>query len=490
MLELTRFAPSPLFLFFNVSNTCYCGSGLVLCRSSISEAPSSKITGAPHRTVLYRMRYLWYLWHSEEFWEAGKLKSSMRFSCFGRSWLLRDIRAASSMWTSFPTTSSLLEVPSSLNVQMRRGARKAALNLLLFIFAIIILLYINSTPNSNVSRTFDWTKVRYALPSGKGIPPHGVCPGLAGATRPALVVARTSNEDKKWLDELNSKYHLCVYTADVQDLASNHLQLPKNRGHESMAYLTFIIDNYVNIPVAGAVFVHGSRLAWHNDHPDYDNAKLLAALNIQNALEKHGYHNLRCDWSASTCPPKEAPPQGSYETRSRAMLEPWNERAISDAALPAAFALIFGGDTQLDLGTKVHMGRNDPVRSQCCAQFVVSRESIWQHTREEYVALRQWLLDGPDQHAKHEPGAASPDDRVAGRILSYIWHIIFIRRDASQEVLDLAHLNSVGCPTVADCYCRLYGRCDLTCKTPGHCQGQYRVPPDFKLPDLDTQKPI
>ena len=162
-----------------------------------------------------------------------------------------------------------------------------------------------------------------------------------------------------------------------------------------MAFLTFLIDNYAHIPTAGAVFVHGSRWAWHNDAPDYDNAALLTALNVSAALAPWGYHNLRCDWSASTCPPS-APPQGSLETSLRAVTEPWNDRAVSDAALPGALAALFGGgeDASTKAAGKVHLGRTAVVRAQCCAQFVVARDRVWQHSRDEYVALRQWLLDG------------------------------------------------------------------------------------------------
>ena len=141
-----------------------------------------------------------------------------------------------------------------------------------------------------------------------------------------------------------------------------------------MAYLTFLIDNYADIPEAGAVFVHGARWALHNDELDYDNAALLATLNVSAALAPLGYHNLRCDWSASTCSPSSAPPQGSLETSLSAMLEPWNARAVSDAALPGALGALFGSDgsaAEYALpkgGGTILLGRTDAVRAQCCAR--------------------------------------------------------------------------------------------------------------------------
>jgi len=287
-----------------------------------------------------------------------------------------------------------------------------------------------------------------------------------------------------------------VYTADAApNKDSTYLQVPANHGHEAMAYLTFLIDNYDDIPAAGAVFVHGTRYAWHNDHPEYDNLALLLALNVSSAVEADGFHNLRCDWSVGTCPANMRS-QASMETSLQAATEPWNARAASDKALPGALLSLFGHEGQHSKANtqgRPSIESSDTVRSQCCAQFVVSRESMWQHSRQEYVALRQWLLDGNSMEDSGKPGKAAPkDDRVSGRIVSYLWHILFLRHqgtemaanyDGQESGLDLEQLNYRACPSAAECYCRLYGRCELQgCKTDS-CRGQYSVPHKFKLPD-------
>lgn len=285
-----------------------------------------------------------------------------------------------------------------------------------------------------------------------------------------------------------------------------------------MTYLTFIIDNYASLPTAGIVFIHGSRFAWHNDHPQYDNLALLRDLNIESALGGgSGYHNLRCDWSLSTCP-RDVRPQGSIENRVQAVLVPYDDRAVSDSLLPKALVSIFGGgdgDGDWREGEeegKEHVPTNPPkwassdiLKSQCCAQFVVSRTAILQHGREEYIALRQWLLDDG-------PNAAPRNDKHAGRIMSYLWHVLFIDREVvgvgaggvggvgkggndgvgndglgntsvRKNSLHLASLNREACPSAEECYCRVYGRCGLTgCKT-GSCKGQYKLPKNLKVPD-------
>lgn len=357
---------------------------------------------------------------------------------------------------------------------MRRRSHAPIFNLALFIVALSIIILVNRPSSS--SPTFEWATVKYKSETSKRAIPErrGVCPKLAVATKPALVVARVEADgDTQWLDELSEKYHLCIYNADaVSSKPSDKLQIPANRGHEATPYLTYIIDNFDSLPVT-SVFVHGSRFSWHNDDVNYDNLNLLRRLNTSSALASPsvGYHNLRCDWSASTCAPSSQP-QNSYETRLRGVIEPFNARVVSDGLLPVALQQIFGS---------ANLGRNDAVRSQCCAQFIVSRDRIKQHSREEYVALRQWLLDGP----------APSDDMIAGRIMSYLWHILFLPQSElsanSDGEHDLQRMNELACPRAGDCYCNLYDWCDELCSK-ARCEGRYHVPPNFKLPQGWTEQ--
>ncbi|KAL4972499.1 hypothetical protein BDW66DRAFT_169528 [Aspergillus desertorum] len=377
---------------------------------------------------------------------------------------------------------------------MNRRTRRTVLHLAVFVFILLLLIYVNQPPSTR--RIFAWSKVRYRTTARSLPEARGICPGLGKSDKPALVVSHVQSDgDTEWLTngDLAKKYHLCIYDVDGSDTDDDDstLHTPSNRAHEAMAYLTFLIDNYDSLPSSGAVFVHGSRWAWHNDAPDYDNAYLLTQLNVERALEPAGYHNLRCDWSVSTCS-ADTPPQGSLQVAFQSKLDPWDARAASDAALPAALATIFGHN---DPAETVMLSRHEAVRSQCCAQFVVSRERMWSHSRDEYVALRQWLLDGAEASSAtgsnsrivRGHSAAPKDDRVAGRIISYIWHILFLDvtgasgSDASDGIgLDV--LNRAACPSAQDCYCRLYGRCDLQCRSPGSCAGQYKIPPGYKVP--------
>jgi hypothetical protein len=370
---------------------------------------------------------------------------------------------------------------------MPRRVHRSLIQLIFFCAILFLILYLNRP--TSIPQSFAWTKIRYQTTAPTLPKVRGKCPDLSTTKKPALIVSHVDADgDPSWVTSLADRYHICIYDVDAPaNKPSEYLQVPANRGHEAMAYLTFLIDNYAEIPAAGAVFVHGSRWAWHNDAPDYDNKALLEALDVKRALrDSSGYHNLRCDWSASTCLPS-APAQGSLEMRLQSAVAPWSARAASDVALPKALAAIFGGADGSKLNGRLKLGRTDTVRSQCCAQFVVSRERMWQHTREEYVALRQWLLDGGvdgdgRRQGRRADQAAPQDDRVAGRVLSYLWHILFAKMDADGTV-DLAQLNREACPSAEDCYCRLYGRCGLQCPNSGTCLGQYQIPQYYKLPD-------
>lgn len=70
----------------------------------------------------------------------------------------------------------------------------------------------------------------------------------------------------------------------------------------------------------------------------------------------------------------------------------------------------------------------------CCAQFAVSREQIYKRPLNDYIKIRQWVMD------------TEKDDAKSGRVMEYLWHIIFGKE-------------AVHCPDQDTCYCKVYGRC-------------------------------
>ncbi|PSN66285.1 hypothetical protein BS50DRAFT_495128 [Corynespora cassiicola Philippines] len=247
----------------------------------------------------------------------------------------------------------------------------------------------------------------------------------------AVVVASQASEDATWLDEYFPTWDKNIYRVDN---SSAELTVPKNKGRESMVYLTYIIDHYDNLP-DNVLFIHPNRYQWHNDDPDYDGLPMLRHFQLP-YLESEGYVNIRCAWSLG-CPSE---------------IKPLEEEGEHRAAVHA------GGDYKKAFEV-LFPEKEVPryVGVSCCAQFAATREKIKGRKKEEYEKYREWLLN------------TDLDDSISGRILEYSWHMIFGKEP-------------VHCPSAKDCYCKVFGLCDLQCKEKGSCDGRYILPPYATLP--------
>jgi len=190
------------------------------------------------------------------------------------------------------------------------------------------------------------------------------------------------------------------------------LHPPENKGREAMAYLTFLIDHYENLPEI-IVFLHphlkGWPEAWHTDAPDYSNVNSVRSLRLEYVRE-HGYANMRCI-SDPGCP-GEIQPFRNDPTRS------------AELAFPDAWMYFF----QTNMSTVP-----DVVGTPCCSQFAVSREQVRKRPQSDYLRYRKWLLE------------TELNSDVSGRVMEYMWHIIFGK-------------DPVWCPSLNTCWCEQFGR--------------------------------
>lgn len=115
-------------------------------------------------------------------------------------------------------------------------------------------------------------------PAGK---PHSSssdsqAPGSNPNLTVTLVVARLRKDDTSWLARELPGFSTAIYTLDDDDAAAaGPLAVPANKGHEVMAYLTYIITHYRTLP-ALSIFVHAHQHAWHNaELLDRDMATML-----------------------------------------------------------------------------------------------------------------------------------------------------------------------------------------------------------------------
>lgn len=185
-----------------------------------------------------------------------------------------------------------------------------------------------------------------------------------------------------------SSWQHAIYTVDG---STAPLHTSENKGKEANAYLTYIIENYDNLPSLMA-FIHShhdGEHAWHVDAPHKDNGRALQMLNLD-FVRMNGYANLRC-LEVPGCPMEIQPLRKS-------------EDLPTEVAFADAWQAIFN-NTNVPL----------VVATACCAQFAVSREQVLQRSREEYIWYHQWLMETP------------LEDDVSGRVFEYLWHVIFGR---------------------------------------------------------------
>ncbi|KAL6241687.1 hypothetical protein RBB50_011469 [Rhinocladiella similis] len=228
------------------------------------------------------------------------------------------------------------------------------------------------------------------------------------------VVARTQSESVDWLEEaVDLGVSKAVYVVDNPTLSPDH-QVPANKGHEAMVYLTYIIDHYDDLADI-SIFVHAHQIAWHNnDLLDSDMVKTIRHLSEAH-VTRVGYFNLRCHHEPGC-------PDWLHLDRPKDQLDTF--RKMEEHAF------------SLSVWAQLHPHTQPPraISQPCCAQFAVSRDRIRAIPRAEYVRYRDWLL------------TTELEDKLSGRVMEYSWQFIFA------GVPEL-------CPEMHVCYCDGYGVC-------------------------------
>ena len=166
-----------------------------------------------------------------------------------------------------------------------------------------------------------------------------------------------------------------------------------------MVYLSFIIDNYDNLPEYTA-FVHGHEKSWHQEA---DLVQLLESVRFY-ALDETGYVSLRCDWFPS-CPAEIRP-----VAHDATVWGPGVHRQDAEDGIVEVWPVFFPG-----------VALPETIASQCCAQFVVTKSRILSREKEVYRVMREWLL------------RTLLIDDVSGRVFEKLWAYIFTG-DAIQYV--------------------------------------------------------
>ncbi|OOF90022.1 hypothetical protein ASPCADRAFT_212302 [Aspergillus carbonarius ITEM 5010] len=319
-----------------------------------------------------------------------------------------------------------------VNSPRRRNQEKAIFCTILIIYALYFLFFAGSsdpkradTSAQNVVKGGPHRDSR----SGQASPSASAAARQRQTITKEMVVASITGDDVSWLYEYFPEWHKSVYVVDDKNAK---LTVQLNKGRESMVYLTYIIDNYDNLPDS-ILFIHPERYQWHNDDPYYDGVPVLRNFQVP-YLQKQGYVNLRCAWVLG-CP---------------AEIHPLTDSHRSDVHAGEYFKTGF-----MELFPEAEVP--DEVGVSCCAQFAVTSWKIRERPKSDYVRYRKWLAE------------TTLPDALSGRIMEYSWHMIFGK-------------GPVYCPTAEECYCKVFGLCDLDCPTEGDCAGRYVLPPYSSLP--------
>ncbi|KAJ5786525.1 uncharacterized protein N7503_011737 [Penicillium pulvis] len=247
--------------------------------------------------------------------------------------------------------------------------------------------------------------------------------------RKDMIVASMKTDDTAWLAEYFPDWSRSIYVVDDKKAP---LTVAKNKGRESMVYLTYIIDNYENLPDI-MLFIHSLRYQWHNDDPYYDGVPMLRNFQVP-YLQKMGYVNLRCVWTLG-CPVEIHP-----------LTDTHRDDVHAGEYFRTGFSELFPGEPI-----------PNEVGVSCCAQFGVTRDTVLAKPKSDYERFRVWLSN------------TSLGDDLSGRIMEYSWHMIFGKPP-------------VHCPAAGDCYCNVFGLCNLNCPNDAVCDNRYVLPPFSSLP--------
>ena len=222
-----------------------------------------------------------------------------------------------------------------------------------------------------------------------------------------IVIPRMGEDDVTWISTELPGLDVSVYVADDPGAS---LHPPKNKGHEVMIYLSYLIDNYHHLPDI-VLFMHAHRWTHHNNLLlGSDASQMINALNGAHVM-REGYVNMRCHWSPGC--PEWLRPTSQQDTLGKQ----------EEAVLERCWKELFPFDTLPSF-----------LAQPCCAQFALSRDRIHSIPRSRFVYYRDWILKTP------------LSDYISGRIWEYSWQYIFTQHNAH-------------CPSEHVCYCDGFGVC-------------------------------
>ena len=222
-----------------------------------------------------------------------------------------------------------------------------------------------------------------------------------------LVVSARSQNVIQWMDDVQEDWIQYPYLVTEDTNPNSTLSVPANNGNEAMRYFSFIIDNYDSLPDIIA-FRHGHNTTWHQRF---------------DSVRSRSYHDFNCQRTNFGCDQhiyladKQRAGNSSNDEPDK-LLSTRSEPPV-DEAIYENWDAWFGVPLPEDLA------------AACCAQFVVTKQAVYQRTKEKYIKFREWLL------------STDLGDWHSGMVFERLWHVIF-------------GMAPVICGSDEQCYCDVY----------------------------------
>ena len=201
-----------------------------------------------------------------------------------------------------------------------------------------------------------------------------------------LIVTSHFNEDLDWLKN-QEKYDYLIYSKNennTPNIENNKIRKCINKGNESSSYLTYIIENYDNLPDYVA-FIHGHLNAYHQSD------------NILNLIDNF----IECD----------------YQTLNR---KDWLNVLSKDSEEEFKrynFEFVIENYDYLGL----NLPKPNKLVSTACAQFIVSKKSILNNSLNVYKNMLNWLEN------------TDLSNEISGRVFEHLWCYIFTHNEVENE---------------------------------------------------------
>lgn len=204
------------------------------------------------------------------------------------------------------------------------------------------------------------------------------------------IVCATHDRNTSFLDTLDLSYTILGHK-DTTDIP--------NKGGEGLKYLYYIIKNYDSLP-KHIIFIHDHDESWHHRGKISENMNRFIQEYIRHGRKYYNFNSIRYDFDVD------------IYRKSNSFRDFWDNNLLprfgtyEDALLANSKDFI------------------------CCAQFIVSRETIQAHPIEFYKRLYDWIVvkttnEGIGKNTLPD----GRDDPYAsyhtGRFIEWVWELIF-----------------------------------------------------------------